>query len=94
MDYVAVFDGKEFDVDGETWTAHVENVPGASANNTDRRCFMLAFTKRGGGEARHLTLWASDAGMPEASSRRQGLPAAFQPLPTKHRWRFAAVGRG
>ena len=63
MDYTLIFEGREFDVDGETWTAHVENEPGASAGHTDRRCFMLAFTKENSADCRRLKLWASDAGM-------------------------------
>ena len=63
MDYVAIFEGKTFEINGDTWTAHVENVPGASAQNTDRRCFILTFRKANNADTRRLKLWASDAGI-------------------------------
>lgn len=58
-----IFNGKEFDVDGDTWVAEVENVPGASAQGTDLRVFMLVLRKKGTNETRRLKLLASHAGI-------------------------------
>ncbi len=63
MDYTKIFEGKEFEAAGGTWTAHVTNEPGVSAQGTDRLCFMLAFTKENSVDHLRLKLWASRAGI-------------------------------
>jgi hypothetical protein len=64
MDYRALFQGREFEVDGIVWTVEVENSPGArDNNNTDEIIFALALKNKNTGEARKLKLRASDAGL-------------------------------
>jgi len=63
MDYRAIFQGREFELDGIVWTVTVENSPGAHGNATDQIVFVLALKNKTTGELRKLRLTASDAGL-------------------------------
>jgi len=58
----ALLHGRQFTVNGETWTATVHNEPGASANDTDARCVSLHLEcAERVGPSRRLELWLSHA---------------------------------
>lgn len=59
MDEKTLFVGRVFEVNAETWTSNVENLPGASANSTDVRCVILTFRKDQESKTRTLKLCLS-----------------------------------
>ena len=62
MSEKALFEGRVFEVNGETWLAHVENNPDAAANETDMRKIVLTFrTSQHRASARCLDLRLSHA---------------------------------
>jgi len=63
VDYKEIFEGREFEADGRTWTASVENSPGAHGNATDLIIFDLSLKEKTTGEVRKLRLLSSDAGI-------------------------------
>lgn len=68
MSEAALFEGREFEVDGTTWIASVSNAPGASAAHTDLRIFDLVLQpKDAASPARRLRLRASHAGIETAN---------------------------